>query len=110
MARTITETAVMTAGYHRHVAPLRRLVPLARIARAETKDGRIVVVLPTDTLVWSAKVADVTRSLTEKAREAGSPGIELWVLGNVSQMVHSRLTEMGWGIQTGVQSRLIPKP
>jgi hypothetical protein len=108
MARTITETAAMTAGYHKNVAPLRRLAPLARIARSETGKGKVVVLLPTDTVVWTARVADVTEALTQELAEAGNPGVELWVLGDVSEITRSRLTAMGWEIHTGVRSRLVP--
>jgi hypothetical protein len=110
MARTITEIVVMTAGYHENIAALYRLAPLARITRAETKDGKYVVLLPTDTIVWSEKVEDVTGALTEEVKGAGRPGVELWVLGNVSDITHSRLTALGWDIHTEAQSRLIPKP
>ncbi|MCP4260664.1 MAG: hypothetical protein GY774_24535 [Planctomycetes bacterium] len=109
MAKTITETAVMSAGYHKHIKPLQRFTPMARLTSAVRKDGSVVVLLPTDYIIWSEKVADVAASLTEKAKQTKGPGVEVWTLGSFSERAKSELQKMGWKIYTDVRSQLIPK-
>ena len=105
MAKIVTESAVMTAGYHKHIAPLKHLAPIARLARAEKKDGTIVIILPGDHIIWSEMVADVTGSLAKKSKGIG---LEVWVSGDFSMMAHSELEEMGWKVHTKVRGQLIP--
>ena len=108
MAKIITESAVMTAGYHKHISPLKRLAPIARLARAEKKDGTIVVVLPGDHIIWSEKVAGLTGSLMEKEKISKGTGLEVWVSGDFSTMARSKLEKMGWKVHTKVRSKLLP--
>ncbi len=108
MAKIITESALLTAGYHRHISPLKRLAPIARLARAEKKDGTIVVVLPSDHIIWSEKVARVTGSLVEEAKRSKRTGLELWVSGDFSKMARSQLEKMGWKVHAKVRSKLLP--
>ena len=109
MADIVTESAVMTAGYHKHIAPLKRLTPIARLARAEKSDGTIVVILPSDHTIWSEKVANLAGSLVEKVKASGGPGIEVWAIGDFSPLAHSKLDGMGWDVHTKVGNQLMPK-
>jgi hypothetical protein len=109
MAKIVTESAVMTAGYHKHIAPLERITPIARLARAEKKDGTIVVVLPNDHIIWSEKVADLTGSLVEEVKASGWNGLEVWAVGDFSTLAKSKLDGMGWSVHTKVRSQLMPK-
>jgi hypothetical protein len=108
MAKIITQSAVMTAGYHKHISPLKRLAPIARLARAEKKDGTIVVVLPGDHIIWSEKVAGLTGSLMEKEKISKGTGLEVWVSGDFSTMARSKLEGMGWKVHTKVRNKLLP--
>jgi len=109
MAQTITAIAVMSAGYHKHIAPLKSFAPLARITRALRADGTFVVLLPTDYIVWSEKIADITKSLTNNQKKSEKAGLELWTLGAISQRTQSELETMSWKIHTDAGSRLIPQ-
>jgi hypothetical protein len=109
MAKIVTESVVMTAGYHKHIAPLERLAPIARLARAEKKDGTIVVVLPNDHVIWSEKVADLTSSLVEEVKTSGGTGLEVWAVGDFSTLAKRKLDGMGWDVHTKVRSQLMPK-
>ena len=109
MAKIVTESAVMTAGYHKHIAHLKHLAPIARLARAEKNDGTVVVVLPSDHIIWSEKVADLTSSLAEEVKAAKGNGLEVWVAGDFSTMARSKLDNMGWKMHTKVRNQLMPK-
>ncbi|MFT5730705.1 MAG: hypothetical protein ACI8PB_004893 [Desulforhopalus sp.] len=108
MAKIITESAILTAGYHKHIAPLKHLVPIARLARAEKDDGTIVVALPGDHIIWSEMVADITISLVKKAQNSKGTGLEIWIPGDFSVMARGRLEEMGWEVHTQSRNQLIP--
>lgn len=109
MAKIITELAVMTAGYNKHIAPLKRFSPIARLARSEKEDGTIVVILPSDHMVWDEKVAGLAGLLTEQAQGSKKSKLEIWVAGDFSTMAQGKLEEMGWKVHTKVRSQLIPK-
>lgn len=106
MAKIVTQSAVMTAGYHKHIAPLKHLSPIARLARGEKKDGTIVVILPSDYIIWSDRIADLTDSLAMKGPKSG--GVEIWTLGDLSAMARSQLEAKGWVVHTNVHNQLTP--
>ncbi len=108
MARAITSIAVMTAGYHKHIAPLKRISPMARITKAETRDGETVVVLPTDHLIWSKGVSAIARSLTGESESKQSKSKQLWILGDFSHTAAKKLQEMGWMLQMNARDKLAP--
>jgi len=108
MAKIVTESVVYTAGYNKHIAPLRHLAPIARLARAEKDDGSIVITLPGDHVIWSEMVADVTGSLAKKAQNAKGTGLEIWIPGDFSSMARDKLEEMGWKVHAKARNQLIP--
>jgi len=99
---------VMVAGYNKHIEPIKKLIPMARIMRAEKKDGTPVVLLPTDYLIWSEKIAGVCSSLSSEMRQSNVKVKEIWVFGNLSSVAHHEIEKMGWKIHTGVQQQLLP--
>ncbi len=107
MAKMMTEIAVMSAGYHKHIAPLKSFAPLARITRGLRADGTVVLLLPTDYIVWSEQAADLSKSLTNNLAKSEKAGLELWTLGVLSQRTQSEMETMGWKIHTNAGSQLI---
>ena len=107
MAKIMTESAVLTAGYHKHIAPLTHFTPMARLAHSETKDGTIVILLPIDYLIWSERTAEITGSLEGKANSSKGTGVEMWVTGDFSSTARSKLEEMGWKVHSQARDQLI---
>jgi hypothetical protein len=105
MAKVITKVAVMTAGYHKQIAALKRVTPMARLTKGERKDGTHVVLLPTDHIIWSKRVAGAMTSMSGAEKKGG---FELWVTGSLSKRATSEFKKQGWKIHTGVKSRLLP--
>ncbi len=105
MAKTITKIAVMSAGYHKEIAPLQSFKPLARITQGIREDKSRVVLLPVDHLIWDQRVVDAA---TVVSREANGSGIELWVLGSLSKRATAELQKLGWKVYTDAGPRLIP--
>ena len=104
MAKIITRVAVMTAGYNKNIAPLKRITPLARLTEGVRRDGTRVVLLPTDYMTWNKRVADAATAGREGAKEGG----ELWILGLLSEQATAALRDAGWKIHTDAGPRLLP--
>lgn len=104
-ARMIAEMTVMAAGYHMNVAPVRGFAPMARLFRTEKKDGGAVILLPTDYVIWSEKVASVAAGIVQQSKAAGSS--EIWTLGTFSDQAQRGLKEQGWQIHEQARSSLI---
>ena len=105
MAGTITEIAVMSAGYHEKIAPLASVVPMARLTQGLRKDGTRVVLLPTDYITWNKQVAEAAAAISEDAKGSS---FELWVLGSLSKQATSEFQEIGWKIHTEAGAQLLP--
>jgi hypothetical protein len=108
MAKVITEIVVMTAGYNKHIEPITKLLLMARVMRAEKKDGTPVILVPTDHLIWSEHIAGVFSSLTSEMRQSNVKVKEIWVFGNLSSVAHHEIEKMGWKIHTGAKQQLLP--
>lgn len=104
MAKTITYIAVMTAGYHKEIAPLKTVTPLARITQGVGMDGTRVILLPVDHLIWGQQVAEAA---TVVSSDAKGNDHELWVLGTLSKLATTELQKLGWKIYTDAGPRLI---
>ena len=107
MAGFITEIAVLSAGYHKNVAPLKSFAPMARLASGIKKDGTTVILLSTDHIIWSERIANVVEGLTA-AKQGKGARFELWTLGTLSNQARSALQEKGWKTYENALGRLIP--
>jgi len=107
MARVITEIAVLTAGYHKHIAPLKKVVPMARITRAVGAEDAVIVILPTDYLIWRDPITGLSTTLPEKTGGTEPSDKQLWVSGELSSRTRDELKQAGWQINTNVRSKLI---
>lgn len=109
MAQIITETAVLTSGYHVNIQPLRNLAPLARLTMATNIKGARVILLPTDYVIWSKKVHDVLAALNSKESKEKVTGLEIWSTGSFSETAQLELERMGWQLHDKAKHKLLPK-
>jgi len=103
------QVAEMMRGYHLHVSPVDRLLPMPRIPALYTKHHALVVMLPVDCLFWTSRVALVAQALT--ARVPIRPRIarrELWIAGNVSPRARHEFESLGWRVFEQVSAKLNP--
>ena len=108
MARVITELAVLTASYHTHVTPLKEIIPMARITKAITTEGKVAAILPTDHLIWSERVAGTLMEVSDRPEVAQSSGNEIWTLGDLSDRAQKEFEKAGWQIHTEARDQLLP--
>ena len=85
--------ARLYSGYHRNVTALAGFDPLAGVATGRTASGKVVVVAPTDYVVW-------TQSLARTFARAGQQGgeREIWLAGGVSDLARSQMEQRGWKV------------
>jgi hypothetical protein len=105
MAKTIVKMAVMSAGFHKEIAPLESFAPMARITQGIREDKSRVVFLPVDHLLWNQRVAETA---TAVSGEAKGSDIELYTLGTLSKLATAELQKLGWKVYTDAGPRLIP--
>ena len=106
MALIITQMTLMFAGYHNKIGPIDRFYPIARVLYAKDKRGKILIALPADHILWSARFAGAVTEIKEKTK--GSM-YELWTARGVSQKTEDHLSKAGWVIHTDVWSKLKEK-
>ncbi len=104
MAKTITKIVVMSAGYHKNIAPLKTFTPFARITQGVRKDGTRVVLIPADHVLWSKKVAETVSSVSSTG---SGINYELWVLGSLSNRTTEELQKLGWKTHVGAGVKLL---
>jgi hypothetical protein len=106
MALYITETAVLYAGYHKNVASIKGFGRMGRLVKGFKEDGATVVILPTDHLIWSERVAGVVEELSA-ADPAKGAGFEIWTMGTLSHRAKSELQSKRWKVQENASSKLV---
>jgi hypothetical protein len=100
--------AEMYAGYHSHVTPIERFVPLGQVVAGRTKAGALVVAAPVDYLVWTHSVAALAEGASDDAQALkGSKIKELWVAGKLSPLARKSLHGLGWTVREDGESRLL---
>ncbi len=107
IARTLTEIATMTAGYHKNVAPLASLSPFGRILYGKTQKGTAVLTIPADHVLWNDKVADAAGWLLEPmGTKTKRAAMQMWILGDFSKKAQTELQALGWDLHPRAQSKL----
>lgn len=109
MAKMIMEMAVMAAGYHQHVSPLAGFAPMARLVKASRQDGTVVVLLPTDHMIWTQRVASVAGDMVQQGKTDKAAGFEIWTLGTFSDRTRTALNSAGWKTHEQARKDLVPK-
>lgn len=101
------QMAELLAGYHRTVAPLRRLDIYLNIPVAYAGQGSALILLPIDRLLWTERssriAAGIARSLPKPLQVER---IELWVTGDASERARAGLRQLGITLVEHVGGRL----
>ena len=106
VAMAITTITMMYAGYHKQIAKLKQLYPVARIMGALDSEGNKLLLVPADYLTWSEKLAGALEAMSKASVDEGNGKNQLWVLGTVSDMARVKLREKGWHVFTRVAEQI----
>jgi len=100
--------ARMLAGFHEKVQPLQSLTAAGNVIAARTRDGKVVVAVPVDYIVWTDSVANgTTAATTQLQASAGSAGRELWVAGGLTPLARKEFEARGWKVFDKTAEKLI---
>ncbi len=108
MAYFFERRALMHVAYHRSVAPLRRFVSPFQLPFAQAQDGRVVILVPLDHLVWTRDIAAIVDAANRQMESLGATGVALWVSGTLSPLARGNIEAMGWEIVEHAYTRLQP--
>jgi hypothetical protein len=101
------EMAELLAGYHRIVAPIRRLEICLNVPVAYTDKGAAVVLLPIDRLLWTRRSSEITTGLAQSlAKPLPVQHIEVWMTGDASDRAHNALQRLDITLVERVGERL----
>jgi hypothetical protein len=90
------EMAELLAGYHRTVAPIRRVEIYLNVPVAYTEKGSAVVLLPIDRLLWTERTSGIATGLAQTLpKPLPVHQTEVWLTGDASNRAHQGLQELG---------------
>ena len=100
--------ARMFAGYHAKVQPLERLMLSGNLVLARARDGKIIVTLPVDYVVWTDAIAQrVVNAEAQLKTMAPGAAREVWLGGTISPRARQELESRGWKINERAADNLI---
>ena len=101
------EMAELLAGYHRTIAPIRRLDIYLNIPVAYTGQGFAVVLLPIDRLLWTESSSGIAISLAQSLpKPLPVQHLEVWLTGDASVCAQKWLKQLGITLVEHVGGRL----
>jgi hypothetical protein len=100
--------ARMLAGFHEKVQPLQSLSAAGNVVAARTRDGKVVIAVPVDYIVWTDSVANgASTATTQLQATAATAPRELWVGGGLSPGARKELEARGWKVFDKTADKLI---
>jgi len=106
-ANFFTNTAQLLRGYQTTVAPIGQIRMNRRVAAATSANGRLVLALPIDYVMWTPALDRRSQELVAANRTAGFTGTtEAWVLGVATPLARQRLGERGITVVENVNRRI----
>lgn len=99
--------AELLAGYHRNIAPAKRLLLLGSNVFLQRKDGVVVGLFPADYVIWRETSAATLAAMNAGLREiSGAHDAELWLTGAASPLCRDNVTKSGWKLVENARERL----
>lgn len=98
MAWFVTENALLVAWYHAHRAPFARLLPDTPAVAGVTRDGKAVILVATDHVVWTEDLEASASRFRQQAAAAAARGLEVGFGGTVSKRAATELGALGYAV------------
>ncbi len=106
-ANYFTNMAQIMRGYHETVAPLTELQMVGRLAVAPAKNGKALLALPLDHLLWTPAADWRSQELKASYKAPGFTGqFDVWLTGTVSPLARQQLTKRGMTVTEEVYKRV----
>lgn len=108
-AFTFQRIAEMLYGYHTQVGRISEIIPVRRVAVGYTEDQAIVIVLPTDYIYWTRRVALGLQAITwVQSGERPVKRTELWVTGRLTPRAKKEIEANGLIVKEQIGDMLMP--
>src|SRR5262249_54046664 len=102
-----TNMAQIMRGYHETVAPLSELQMVGRLVVVQAKNGKALVALPIDHLLWTPAADRRSQELKAGYKAPGFTGqFDVWLTEVVSALARQQLTERGMILTEEVYKRV----
>lgn len=107
-ANFFTAMAQIMRGYHESVTPIMEMAVVGgRLVVAQGQNGRALVPLPMDNVLWTAAADARSREVKAAYRAATFNGqFDLWLTGTVSPTAKQRFAERGMTVTEAVGKRV----
>jgi hypothetical protein len=106
-ANYFTTIAQLLRGYHETVAPLTSMQMIGRLMVAQSKNGKALVALPLDHLLWTQAADRRSQELLAGYKAPGFTGqFDVWLTGTASPLARQQLTERGMTVTEEVYKRV----
>ena len=107
------QLAEMLAGYHKHVEPLREMIPVRRVVAGYTAGRAIVATIPMDYVYWNERAAlgaEAFARVKSTSMTMGRPvtRMELWITGRISPLAKQEFEARGIVVNDHARARLLP--
>lgn len=101
--------AEMLHGYHKHVKPIKELVPVRKFVVGYTSDQTVVATFPVDLLYW-IELTDLGSAALAKLDLTGRPikKTEIWVTGNLTPRTMKEFNARGLVVKERAGEVLMP--
>jgi len=106
-ANYFTNMAQIMRGYHETVAPLTEMQMVGRVIVAQAKNGKALVALPLDHLLWTQAVDRRSQEIKTSYQVPGFTGqFDVWLMGTASPLARQKLTARGMTVTEEVYKRV----
>jgi len=100
--------ARMYAAYHQQVQPIVGFAAMGNMVVANTRDGKTIVNIPVDHLVWTESLAQSAEKADAQLKaQPKSAGRELWLGGTISPLARKALEGRGWKVFDKAAEKLV---
>ena len=104
--RFFVQASQMLAWLHKNEAPIARLLRGERTLVALTEDGRQVIPLPVDHILWTPELAELLDRRGPQLDARGVRSRELWLIRTASELCKAQLESRGWRVETRLGDRM----
>lgn len=98
-SRFVLESVVAMTWYDKERSPIIEFQADDYFPVAATGDGRLLVILPVDYLVWTQEMAEMAETVAARHPSDIEPASrELWLLGGISPRARRGMEELDWTV------------
>ena len=96
-AHFLLESVIALTWYHHEMSEITEFVDEIPFPMAVSAEGKLIVILPTDHLVWTGDLAELAAAASGEGEDRGQERTrELWLFGGASERTKQEIGELRW--------------